>query len=102
MSATETVDLTKEQERTLRILDFDPALPCELTVNGQRVCGERAAWTFRCKDENCRYAFLACHAHKAEIVAKSVEAQKVGCPKCRRWARRLDDLMDILPLRGSL
>ena len=100
MSAT--VDLTREQERTLQILDFDPDLPCEIKdkVTLQLDCGERASWVIRCK--HCRGSFLVCFGHKAEIIAAALRSEKVGCPACKRWTRRLDDLVDILPLRSAL
>jgi hypothetical protein len=89
-------------EMVLKVLDFDPALPCEAVelTTGRPACGERAAWVFRCK--TCRASNLACHTHKALQIAQSIAWGATQCQHCRAAAIRLDDLMDILPIGSAL
>lgn len=93
-------DLTPEQQKVLRVLDFTPAAPrCDAKDHAGRVaCAERASWSIRCR--RCSWAFLLCGAHKRELVERSLD-QRSACPECRVWRFRLDDVVDIVPL-GAL
>lgn len=94
MTMVETVS----ELEIVEVLDFDPALVCEVldVTGGVPICDELAVWVVRCKV--CTATYLRCEPHRVDLVEWCERSDFVKCSACKTHRRTLYELVDILPL----